>query len=109
MKTKELTTTTDLVKKILEAYPSTRNSDNLLYIKVLQYKGAEHGINLNSMSVFSFFMNIKDLDMPSIETVGRCRRKIVEGHPELAGTSDVEAGRVLNEKKFRAYARQVMK
>jgi len=104
---KELKTTTELVKDLLEKYPKARNSDNYLYIKVLQHKGAAKGINLEQMSVFNFFMRIKELDVPSIETVGRCRRKIVESHPELAGNGDVEAGRMLQEETFRDYARKV--
>ncbi|MGD6877859.1 hypothetical protein [Bacillus infantis] len=103
--TTDLKTTTDVVKYILENYPDTRNSDNTLYIMVLRHEGAKHGIDFNKMSVFSFFMKIKELDVPSIETVGRCRRKIVESHPELAGDGNVEAGRMLNEETFRKYAR----
>lgn len=108
MKATELKTTTELVKYILEKYPNARNSDNELYIKVLQYVGEAKGINIDDMSVLSFFVRIKQLDIPSIETVGRCRRKIVETHPELAGNGDVEAGRILNEETFRDYARKVI-
>ena len=106
-KLKELNTTTELVKNILEEYPETRNSDNALYIQVLNVYGKHKGINLENMSVLRFFMQIKDIGVPSIETVGRCRRKIVETHPELAGNDVVEGHRTLNEESFRAYARGV--
>lgn len=49
--------------------------------------------------------NRKDFGLPTIESVGRARRKIVEKHPELSGNDEVEAHRTLNEEKFREYAR----
>jgi len=104
-KSKELQTTTELVQGILERCPEARNSDNVLYIKVLNAYGEQKGINLENMSVLRFFMNIKDIGVPSIETVGRCRRKIVEAHPELGGNDTVEGYRRVNEKTFKQYAR----
>lgn len=106
MKVDELRTTTDLVKHILESSPKARNSDNYLYYKVLQYIGSMNGIDIEHMPVLIFFLKMKEYKIPSIETVGRCRRKIVETHPELAGTDDVENGRMLNEEVFREYARK---
>jgi hypothetical protein len=107
-KSRELQTTTELVKGILEECPEARNSDNVSYIKVLNVYGEQKGINLENMSVVRFFMHIKDMGVPSIETVGRCRRKIVETHPELAGNDTVEGYRTANEETFREYARKVM-
>lgn len=103
-----LHTTTDIVKSILKENPDARNSDNVLYLQVLKVLGERKGISLENMSVLSFFLNIKEMGVPSIETVGRCRRKIVETHPELAGNDTVEGFRTANEEEFREYARQVM-
>ena len=107
-KARDLHTTTDIVKGILERCPEARNSDNVLYLQVLKGIGLQRGIDLENMSVLRFFTKIKDMDVPSIETVGRCRRKIVETHPELAGNSTVEGYRTANEETYREYARQVM-
>lgn len=107
-KSKELQSTTELVKGILERCPEARNSDNVLYLQVLKVFGERKGVSLENMSVLSFFLNIKELRIPSIETVGRCRRKIVETHPELAGNDIVEGYRTANEETFREYAKQVM-
>lgn len=104
-KSRELQTTTELVYEILLRCPEARNSDNVLYLQVLKEKGLQKGINLENMSVLSFFMKIKELGVPSIETVGRCRRKIVEQHPELAGNDTVEGFRKANEETFKEYAR----
>lgn len=103
-----LHTTTDIVKNILQECPEARNSDNVLYLQVLKVLGERKGVSLENMSVLSFFLNIKEMGVPSIETVGRCRRKIVETHPELAGNDTVEGFRAANEEEFREYARQVM-
>lgn len=103
-----LHTTTDIVKSILKENPDARNSDNVLYLQVLKVLGERKGVSLENMSVLSFFLNIKEMGVPSIETVGRCRRKIVETHPELAGNDTVEGFRAANEEEFREYARQVM-
>lgn len=103
-----LNTTTELVKGILIRCPDARNSDNTLYLQVLKIVGEQKGISLENMSVLSFFLKIKELGIPSIETVGRCRRKIVESHPELAGNDTVEGYRTANEEEFREYARQVL-
>lgn len=107
-KAKELITTTDLVRMILKNHPEARNSDNQLYYLVIKNLGKQKGIDIESMSMPHFLLHMKDYNMPSIESVGRCRRKIVESHPELAGNSDVEAGRSLNEEIFRDYGRKVM-
>ena len=104
-KSRELQTTTELVLDILLRCPEARNSDNALYLQVLKVKGLEKGIDLEKMSVLSFFMKMKELGVPSIETVGRCRRKIVESYPQLAGNDTVEGFRRVNEETFKEYAR----
>lgn len=104
-KLRELRTTTELVKDILKGCPEARNSDNILYIKVCENIGNEKGIDIEKMSMPHFLLNLKDMGLPSIETVGRCRRKIVEQCPELAGNDAVQYGRAENEESFKRYAR----
>jgi hypothetical protein len=107
-KSKELKNTTKLVKYILEQYPTARNSDNILYCYVLMEIGNRTGIHYEEISIEKVLMNMKEFGLPSIETVGRCRRKIVEQCPELAGNSEVEAQRALNEETFKEYAKVVI-
>lgn len=104
----KLKTTEALVKSILEKDARTRNSDSFLYLKVLDEIDKERGTDFSSMPVKLFLVSRAELDIPPIETVGRCRRKIVESNPHLAGSSEVEVGRTLKEAEFREYARQVM-
>lgn len=99
-----LRNTTKIVKSILETNKMARNSDNYLYIEVCKA--------INPQVIHKPFVEVladlKAYNLPSIETVGRCRRKVVESNPELAGSSEVEVGRELKEAEFREYARQVM-
>lgn len=107
-KSRELYTTTELVRELLTNDTRTRNSDNYLYLKVLQVVGQQKGIDINNMSVARFFHCLTSYGFPAFETVRRTRQKLQEHNPELAGNSEVEAQRELNEEVFRDYARSVL-
>lgn len=102
-----LKTTTDLVKDILKNNPSARNSDNVLYYCVLSKIGKRNGIDIENMSITTFFLHLKEYGFPQFESVRRTRQKIQACHPELSGCDTVEAHRTANEEVFRDYARQV--
>ena len=107
-KSKELYTTTKLVKQILEQDKRARNSDSFLYFRVLGVLGQARKIDIDSMSVPTFLLNMAEYGFPCFETVRRTRQKLQQHYPELAANSDVEAQRMLNEEEYRDYARQVM-
>ena len=107
-KSKELYTTTKLVKQILIEDKRARNSDSFLYFKVLDTLGQARGIDIDSMAVTTFLLKMSELKFPCFETVRRTRQKIQQCHPELAANSNVEAQRIVNEEEYRDYARQVM-
>lgn len=100
-KSKELYKTQDIVKEVLETNKMARNSDMALYIKVCEKVNP----TVLSKPFWVVLMNLKELNLPNIETVGRARRKMQELHPELAGDADVEAQRMINEEVFRDYAK----
>ncbi len=102
---KELTTTTRLVKHVLERVPETRDSDNLLYLEVIKVISNEKGVNLLGLPMEQFFKQLTSHTIPSIETVGRCRRKLQEKYPELKSNKVVEAYRSEREEMFKEYAR----
>lgn len=106
-KSKELRTTTELVKEILQKHTKARNSDNYLYFHVCAVIGAQKGIDINSMSMPTFFLKLSDSPFPAFETVRRTRQKLQAAYPELAGNDEVEAQRTLNEEVFKDYARKV--
>ena len=104
-KSRELKTTQDVVMTVLQEQPRTRNSDNLLYYTVCKIIGLKNGINLDSISMPSFFLHMKDFGFPAFETVRRTRQKLQAEHPELSGNSTVKGQRMMNEAAFREYAR----
>ena len=82
-----------VVKEILKEKPATRGDDDLLYVYVLD----QMHINLSSYSVTSFLLNYRKLGVPTIESVGRCRRKIQTKNEELKPTPDI----ILKRKKLK--------
>jgi len=100
-KAKELQTTTEFVREVLENDPNARNSDDYLILAVCK--------KINPICVGMPFetviLNRKSLGLPVLETIRRTGQKIREHHPELAGTSEVEAQRMMNEADFKRYAR----
>lgn len=98
---KELIKISTLVKAILIECPETRNSDDLLYLKVCQYFNP-------SIGMFPFgtvIANLKVYDLPNIKSVERARRKIQAENPELAPRQKVKAKRIKAEKDFREFAK----
>lgn len=106
-KSRELYTTTELVRELLTNEPKTRNSDNYLYLRVLQTVGRKKGIDINNMSVVRFFHCLNNYGFPAFETVRRTRQKLQEHNAELAGSEEVEAQRALNEETFIEFVRSV--
>ena len=101
----ELNTTTALVKSILEQDKQCRNSDSLLYLKVLSVICKQKGIDIEKMSIPYFLLNLHGAGFPGFETVRRTRQKLQQHHPELAACEVVEGFRAENEKMFLEYAR----
>lgn len=100
---KRMRDTTEKVEKILERCRSARNSDKALYLELIREIKPE----VLSMTVENFLVKFNTLNIPSIETVGRCRRKVAERRSDLIGNADVQARREINEEEFRSYAREM--
>ena len=110
MKAKQLINITKTVTEIMETDIQTRNSDSLLYLRVLQKAtsvttGTECPVSPRSMSVDYFLKNMKDLGFPPFESVRRARQMVQSKRPDLRASERVEIGRMENEKEYRAYAR----
>lgn len=102
----ELKKTSKIVKAILEEEPQARNSDSYLYLKVIEYVADRDGFDLRRISVGDFLRNYSRY-FPGFETVRRTRQKIQQTFPDLCACEKVEAMRIVNEEKYRAYARSV--
>ncbi|CDA90568.1 uncharacterized protein BN553_01561 [Firmicutes bacterium CAG:238] len=92
---------TELVKTIMEQQPETRSSDSLLYIEVLKRTTSQNVLN---MPVWLFYQNLTEWQLPSIETVGRCRRKAQQENPHLKAKPEVEDFRYDRETEFIEFA-----
>lgn len=101
-------TTSDLVHEILKAEPECRNSDNILYLRVLQTIGKQNGIDVNNMSVPTLFRNMSAMKLPAFETVRRTRQKVQECNPELKAVPMVTAYREVLVEEYKEYARRHM-
>ena len=100
----ELQNTTKLVKSILEVDTQARNSDSILYLRVLERIAEERGIHLDFLTVRNFLSSMSILPFPPFESVRRTRQKVQATFPELASAERVAAMRMENEKEYRAYA-----
>lgn len=83
--------------------PKARNSDMVLYYMVCCKR------NIVSLGEpFGYvLMNLKELNLPSIESVGRVRRKIQELYPELASDEKVKEMREEQEEIYRKYSKGI--
>lgn len=97
MKIKKLET---YVRKQLEENPATRGDDDLLYYYVL----SEMGVNLGDFIASYFILHYRSMNLPTIESVGRCRRKLQERNEHLRATPDIELKRRECADRFFGYA-----
>lgn len=104
-KAKELQTTTELVREVLQRHPKARNSDNELYYWVCAIIGHRNGIDVHKMSMPMFFLHLHECGFPQFETVRRTRQKLQATYPELSGSAEVTEQRKEHEEAFREYAR----
>ena len=88
------------VRELLTKYPETRNSDTDLYIHMC--------MDINEIACYLPFIEVlknrKNLGMPSIESVGRIRRKLQAEYPELRAVEEVCHGREINRQRAVKYA-----
>ena len=102
-----LKTTHNLVKRILEQIPETRNSDVILYYRVAEHIGLTKGVDILSKPFGMVLCDLKKLGLPTIDSVGRARRKVQEQYPHLQGKKKVKDAREVLELEYRKYARGI--
>jgi len=98
----KLETIAAVVKNILIDFPETRNSDELLYLKVCQHFNP-------SIALFPFgtvLPNYKTYDLPSWKSVERSRRKVQASHPELASNRKIKQLRTEQEAEYKQFAKE---
>lgn len=95
--------TEDIVKRLLETYPETRSSDDVLYARVCEYVCKTVG----ELPFPVVLMHRKKLGIPSYKSVERSRRKLQGAFPELCANADIEAFRKVEEEKYKNYGKKV--
>lgn len=98
----KLKTIESKVKAILEKDEEARNDDMVLYLKVCNCCLKDTG----AMPFAEVMLQHRYLGLPSIESVGRTRRKLQEKHPELLGSLRTQKLRAAQEKVYRQYAKE---
>ena len=93
-----LSTLTKEVKEALEKYPKTRDDDMFLYGCILKVECPE----VLHMEVRDMLHRHKELKVPSLESVTRCRRKIQEEFPQLKS----KLNKTTEEEKYIQYSRE---
>lgn len=88
-----------LVTHILETNPKTRNSDNELYIAVIEAIGRGY----SNKPIAEILLNLEGLGLPCFETVRRTRQKLQAEFPELQACDKVQDFRTEREIQFREY------
>lgn len=99
-----LKTVSALVKNILEHDTKARNTDNHLYLKVLEHYSGLRGIDIRSMPVPVFLKELDNHRFPGFETVRRSRQKVQATYPELAPSESVGRKRTKNETVYKDFA-----
>lgn len=99
-----LKTVSALVKSILEDDTKARNTDNHLYMKVLEHYSGLYGIDVQVMTVPVLMKELDKHNFPGFETVRRSRQKVQATYPELAPSEAVGKRRVKNEAVYREFA-----
>ena len=102
MAKEKLNTMAIKVDKILRKEPKTRDDDNLLYAYFLN----SLGVSVRKTSFWEITRRVVNGDLPSMESVGRVRRKVQELNPELVGTAEKRKIRYSAIDDYKEFARQ---
>lgn len=93
---------TPIVQKILTEKVTARDDDQLLYCYFLNTQGISKNIPF-----WTLCSKIKNKELPSLESIGRIRRKVQELHPNLAPSKPAKVSKVAQETEYREYARDL--
>ena len=88
----------DLVKKLLQEKEGLRGNDDLLYLTVIKivhpyWNNGRITTNVENMTIGEFFSCRKNADIPTFESVSRCRRKVQEERPDLKPCEKIQKAR----------------
>ena len=90
------------VEEILRNKLKARDDDNVLYAYFLN----SLGVSVRKTSFWEITRRVVNGDLPSIESVGRVRRKVQELNPKLVGTAEKRKIRYKAIDDYKEFARQ---
>ena len=90
------------VEEILRNKLKARDDDNVLYAYFLN----SLGVSVRKTSFWEITRRVVNGDLPSMESVGRVRRKVQERNPELVGTAEKRKIRYKAIDDYKEFARQ---
>lgn len=93
----DLYTINQMVWFCLEQYPETRSSDRSL---ILNIYSEFYGVDCQP-----FFKVMERSDLPSFESIRRCRQKIQAENEDLRAVKAVEDVRIAKQEEYIAFAR----
>lgn len=96
---KRIQQVTENVRVILEKYPETRNSDNALFIKVVEHINKD----LIYLPIVDLLLNAEEYNIPRFESVRRARQKLQAENSHLRACKEVQEARAENEESVREY------
>ena len=102
MAKEKLNTIAVKVEDILRNKSKARDDDNVLYAYFLN----SLGVSVRKTSFWEITRRVVNGDLPSIESVGRVRRKVQELNPELVGTAEKRKIRYKAVDDYKEFARQ---
>ena len=102
MAKEKLNTIAVKVEDILRSKSKARDDDNVLYAYFLN----SLGVSVRKTSFWEITRRVVNGDLPSMESVGRVRRKVQELNPELVGTAEKRKTRYKAIDDYKAFARQ---
>lgn len=102
MAKEKLNTMAAKVEDILRSKSKARDDDNVLYAYFLN----SLGVSVRETSFWEITRRVVNGDLPSIESVGRVRRKVQELNPELVGTAEKRKIRYKAIDDYKEFARQ---
>lgn len=97
-----LNTMSEKVKEILTNKLTARDNDNVLFAYYLN----SLGVSVRKTSYWEVSQRIVSGELPSLESVGRVRRKVQELHPELGGSAEKRKIRYKATEDYKDFARQ---
>lgn len=97
MMSDNLTTLTRKVWYCLEKYPETRSSDRKLILYIYSEFYGVYNQAFNRV--------IENTDLPSFESIRRCRQKVQEENEDLRAEKPVEDVRIAKQEEYIEYAK----